>query len=727
MSVDQEIIKEYRGLLRDCQGQFSSSDLKMIREALDMALQSNQEKKEPICGLPYAIHSIRVARIVAREIGLGRDTIVSAILYHVPYSSNNLIANIEKKFGKKVAFILGSLARLNDLNTSRTDIHSDTFRKLVLTLAGDIKVLFIKIADRLLIMRNLDQASLKWQVDISTETTYLYASLAHRLGLYNIKSELEDLSLRYLEPDTYASIKEKIKKTTASRNRFIREFSQPIKEKLDQLNMHYEIKGRLKSIRSIWNKMQNQEVTFEEVFDLFAIRIILQSESNLERAVCWQVYSIVTDLYTPNPERLRDWISIPKSNGYESLHITVAHPKGRWVEVQIRTERMNEIAEKGLAAHWKYKGGKTDQLIDEWLKQMRETLESTGKEFPEFVDQVKQNLSLDEIYVFTPRGDLRRLPKGATLLDFAFEIHSEVGAHCIGGKVNQKNVSIKHLLKNGDLVEIITSRNQKPKIDWLNSVVTSKAKSKIRQSINEEKSKEAEIGKEILKRRLRNWKIQFSDTNVKKLLKHYNLKYAQDLYYIISREKIVLSAIKEFLSTPELKDFKPHLEEDQSQHEPLITKSTTPDDSLIIANRVENVDFAFAKCCHPVLGDKIFGFVTIHSGIKIHRMDCPNAHQLFTKYPYRVIQTKWAESSEKVFFDAILTISGIDYLGLANKITEIITKELNVNMQVVNFHTKEGLFEGKVGVKVFNREHLEGLIRKIKKIKGITKVSGKAN
>jgi len=723
MNTDQEIVKQYRGLLRDCQKRLSLPELKMIREALDLAIHSNAEEKEPICGLPFALHGVLVARIVAREIGLTKDAIVSALLYHAHETSGLPAAQLEKKFGKNVISILGSLSRLNDLNTSKTALQADSFHKLVLTLAGDIKVLLIKIAERLLIMRNLDQASAKLQVDISTETSYLYAALAHRLGLHNIKSELEDLSFKYMEPAIYHSIEQKLKETTSSRNRFIREFSRPIKEKLEELQINYEIKGRLKSIHSIWNKMKNQRVPFEEVYDLFAIRIILESDPEYERALCWQAYSVVTDLYIPNPERLRDWISIPKSNGYESLHTTVAHPKGRWVEVQIRTVRMNEIAEKGLAAHWKYKGGKSDRLIDEWLQNMREILESTGQESPEFVDQVKLNLFSDEIFVFTPRGDLKRLPKGATVLDFAFEVHSEVGAHCTGGKVNQKNVSIKHPLKNGDLVEIITSRNQKPKIDWLNSVVTSKAKSKIRQSLNEEKAKEAEIGKEILKRRLRNWKIQFSDANVKNLLKHYNLKYALDLYFLISQEKIFLSAIKEFLSNDKHKELKLPKEENHPVTESPLAKTATPDDALIIANKVEKVDYTMAKCCHPILGDKIFGFVTIHSGIKIHRMDCPNARQLFEKYPYRVIQTKWVGNSGHAYFDAMLKISGIDHIGLVNRITEKITKELNVTMQSVNFQTKEGIFDGEVRVKVFSREHLEVLIRKIKRIKGVTKVT----
>jgi GTP pyrophosphokinase len=442
-----------------------------------------------------------------------------------------------------------------------------------------------------------------------------------------------------------------------------------------------------------------------------------------EKMMCWQVYSIVTDIYTPNPERLRDWVSIPKANGYESLHTTVASPKGRWVEVQIRTERMNEVAEKGLAAHWKYKGGKLNRNLDEWLKNMREVLDSLEIEPGDYDNQLKQTLYTGEIFVFTPKGDLKRLPKGATVLDFAFEIHSEVGLKCVGGKVNHKNVSIKHPLKNGDMVEITTSKNQKAKTDWLKFVITSKAKSKIKQSLNEEKLREADIGKEILKRRLRNWKINFSDATVKKLLKHYDLKYAQDLYYLISQEKIILGNIKEFLQrdSREITDSN-NDPRDLSGSPDLSARPDQSEDFLVIDGKIENVDYHLAKCCKPVIGNKIFGFVTINEGIKIHRMDCPNAPQLISKYPYRVIQVKWSDSSKQTVFDVKLKISGDDEMGVVNHITDVITRDLKVNMHSVRFKTMEAHFEGEVSLKILNKDHLDIITRKLMKIKGVTKV-----
>ena len=722
--IEKDVLKQYRGLLRDCQSHVPKEDMKVIREALNIVIKTGSERSETITGIPFVLYAISVARILAGEIGLGKTAIIGALLTEVIQETDLTEDDIEQKFGSEIVDIVKSLSKISEKEIRTTPDQADSYRKLILTLAGDIQVLLIKIAERLELMRNLEKTAKETQEKISSETGFLYSPLAHRLGLYNIKSELEDLSMKFLERDSYVLISAKLKETSQARNRFIREFTKPIKKRLDNESVVCEIKGRLKSVFSIWTKMKRQNVEFDEVYDLFALRIILKSKPENEKALCWHVYSIVTDFYTPNPERLRDWISIPKSNGYESLHTTVASPKGRWVEVQIRTERMNKIAEKGLAAHWKYKGSETDRFLDEWLQNMKEILESPEPETKDFVDQVKLSLYSDDIFVFTPRGDLKRLPKGATVLDFAFEIHSEVGAKCTGGKVNRKNVTIRHILRNGDLVEIITSKNQKPNIDWLKVVVTSKAKNKIRQALNEEKAKEAEIGKEILKRRLRNWKIGFNDANVKKLLKHYGLKYAQDLYYSISQEKIGLTAIKEYL-TKEMaeKGISQLIPDSERPEQDRKLKPAVVEDFLIIDNQIENVDFKLSKCCNPLLGDKIFGFVTIKEGIKIHRMDCPNARQLLSKYPYRVIQTKWTLSDGSTFFSTTIRISGFDNIGIMNRISEVITNEMKVNMQSVNFSTKEGMFEGEIKLMIHDKKHLDILIRKLTELKGVLKVT----
>ena len=723
VDIDADVIKQYRGLIRDCHRHIDAGDLKKIREALDITIKIRATKQEKITGVPVVLHSIMVARVVASDLGLGKTAIIAALLSDIIDETEYALHQLESRFGREPVEILRSLTKINSIDNRKANLHAESFRKLILNLVGDVQVLLIKIAERLVVMRNLSAAREKIRLQVATETKYLHAPLAHRLGLYNIKSELEDRSFECLEKESYDFIENKLKKTKQTRDRFIREFIRPIKKKLDNLGLNYQIKGRLKSVYSIWNKMQKQQVSFEEVFDLFAIRIIVKARTDEEKMLCWQVYSVVTDIYTPNPERLRDWVSIPKANGYESLHTTVASPKGRWVEVQIRTERMNEVAEKGLAAHWKYKGGKLDRNLDEWLKNMREVLDSLEIDPGDYDNQLKQTLYTGEIFVFTPKGDLKRLPKGATVLDFAFEIHSDVGLKCVGGKVNHKNVSIKHPLKNGDMVEITTSKNQKAKTDWLKFVITSKAKTKIKQSLNEEKLREAEIGKEILKRRLRNWKINFSDATVKELLTHYDLKYAQDLYYLISQEKIILGNIKDFLQqeTKEVAGYQ-NVDNDAGHSPNLSAKRDQSEDFLVIEGKIENVDYHLAKCCHPVIGNKIFGFVTINEGIKIHRMDCPNARQLISKYPYRVVQVKWSESSGKSVINVKLKISGSDEIGIVNRITDVITQDLKVDMQSVNFKTSENRFEGELSLKILNKDHFDIINRKLMKIKGVTKV-----
>ncbi|MEA1898820.1 MAG: RelA/SpoT family protein, partial [Bacteroidota bacterium] len=716
----------YRGLLRDFHQHSNANNLREIRLALDFIIKNDAGLKEPVTGIYQVLHVIFVARIIAKELGLGRTSVIGALLLQNINGTDYKEIEIEEIFGKDIAGIVSSLSRISGIDMSKTSFQIESFKKLILTLAGDIQVLLIAIAERLQLMRNLDESGSEIQRKVANEAL-LYASLAHHLGLYNIKSEMEDLSMKYLEPDKYQMISEKLVVTTRSRNRFIREFIKPIREKLDGLGIKYEIKGRLKSVYSIWSKMKVQDVEFEEVYDLFAIRVIIESNISNERALCWQVYSVITDIYTPNPKRLRDWISISKSNGYESLHTTVVSPKGRWVEVQIRTQRMNSIAEKGLAAHWLYKGGASDKIMDEWLASMKEILDAPEPESRGLLDEVKLNLTSEEIFVFTPNGDLKRLKHGATLLDFAFEIHSDLGARCVGGKVNHKNVTLKHELFNGDLVEVTTSKNQKPKQDWLNYVVSSKAKTRIRLALNEEKQKTAEIGKEILKRRLRNWKIVFNDSNVRSLLKHYGLKNAQDLYFRISEEKIDLIELKSFL----LQQRKPNLSHqvtESTEKRVSIEAEKVPkyDDFLIIENKVENMDYKFSRCCKPKPGDRIFGFVTIKEGIKIHRMDCPNARQMIRRYPYRVIQTKWTESVSGSTQVYVLNITGKDDMGLVNRITELISSDLKVNMQSVNFVSKEKAFVGEIKVLVRDQSHIEVLTKKLLKIKAVIKVSAYA-
>jgi GTP pyrophosphokinase len=582
-------------------------------------------------------------------------------------------------------------------------------------------VILIKLIERLEYMRNLDNAPEKDRMPLASETYFLYAPLAHRLGYYNIKSEMEDLSVKYLEPDQYTYVDYRLKQTTASRNKLIRDFSAPLKEKLEKQGFKFTIKSRTKSIYSIMSKMKKQGVEFEEVYDLFAVRIIIDSPEENEKPDCWRAYSVVTDLYQPNPSRLRDWISVPKSNGYESLHTTVVGPRGKWVEVQIRSTRMDEIAENGLAAHFKYKGIKGEGGLDSWLSKMREILESPEKEDNAFLDQVRSGLYTDEVFVFTPKGDLRQLAAGATVLDFAFDIHTDVGASCVGGKVNGKNVTIRYVLQNGDHVSIIRSKNQKPKQDWLSFVVTTKAKTKIKQVLNEEKTKAAAEGKEILMRRMKNWKIVYGDTLIQKLLNYYTLKTAQDLYYLIATEKLELLQIKEVLLKEESIEENPPV--------PVLPEKVTKEqadlqisDYLIIEDRVEGLDYKFSKCCNPVFGDSVFGFVTISEGIKIHRTGCPNAHNMMARYPYRVIAARWSKAKSSLSFIATIKIAGIEDVGMVNKIADVIAGQKAV-VRSFNYNMADGMFEGILNIMIPNSDVLHGIMRRIQGLKGILKVS----
>ena len=721
MNADTKKINSgYRALLLAAKNTVPAEDNHIIREALDLAVKACGDKIT-LTGEPEILHALSVARIIAEEMGLGLTSIVTALLHD---SYNNLNLNpkeLEKEFGKKVIEILNGFARITSIDSMQSSYQAENFRKLLLSLADDVRVILIKLIERLEYMRNLNHAPEKDRIPMASETYFLYAPLAHRLGFYNIKSEMEDLAVKYLEPEQYNYVDCRLKQTTASRNKLIRDFSAPLKEKLEKQGFRFTIKSRTKSIHSIMLKMKKQGVEFEEVYDLFAVRIILESKGENEKSDCWRAFSVVTDLYQPNPSRLRDWISIPKSNGYESLHTTVVGPRGKWVEVQIRSERMDEIAEKGLAAHFKYKGIKGEGGLDSWLSRMREILESSEKEDDAFLDQIRSGLYTDEVFVFTPKGDLRQLPAGATVLDFAFDIHTDVGSSCVGAKVNGKNVTIKYVLQNGDHVSIIRSKNQKPKQDWLTFVITTKAKTKIKQVLNEEKTKAAADGKEILMRRMKNWKIIYGDTLIQKLLNYYALKTAQELYYLIATEKIELLQIKEVLLKDEtVVESVPAaiLPEKESREQ----ADSQISDYLIIEDRVEGLDYKLSKCCNPVFGDSIFGFVTISEGIKIHRTSCPNAHNMMARYPYRVIAARWAKSKSSPSFVATIKMTGIEDLGMVNKIADVIADQKAV-IRSFNYNMADGLFEGILNIMVINSDILQGIIRQIQGIKGILKVT----
>ncbi|UCG26898.1 MAG: bifunctional (p)ppGpp synthetase/guanosine-3',5'-bis(diphosphate) 3'-pyrophosphohydrolase [Bacteroidales bacterium] len=719
--LDREIRNKYRGLLRVAKPLIKQEDTRIIRKALNISIDvcSNLQT---ITGKPYVLHVISVARIVAEEIGLGTTSIIASLLSDAVNKKGYSPERIKNELGNHVLLVLEGLSKISGINTEKTHLQDENFRKLLLNLASDVRVILIKLAERLEYMRNMETIRRDAQLRLASETYFLYAPLAHRLGLFNIKSELEDLSMKYTEPKRYQIISRKLKDTTARRNRFIREFSDPLKKVLSSAGFEFEIIGRPKSIHSIWMKMKKQNIEFEEVYDTFAIRIILESSFEREKADCWQVYSFVTDLYQPNPQRLRDWISIPKTNGYESLHTTVVGPGGIWVEVQIRTVRMNEIAEKGYAAHWKYKGMKPEKGIEDWLIRMREILEMQEDDIPDFIDQIRPNLYSEEVFVFTPKGDLKQLPAGATVLDFAFDVHSDIGSTCVGGKVNNRNVSIRHVLENGDQVVILTAKNQKPKTDWLTFVVTSKARTKIKQALNKEKFSQAEAGKELLKRRFRNWKIRFNDENVKKLLKYYDLKTSQELYYLIYIEKIDLAELKGLLTRGKEKEQGKEEEiRETSPGNKTVHRDTMYDDYLVIDRKVENLDYKLAKCCNPIFGDDIFGFVTINEGIKIHRVNCPNSPQLMAKYPYRVIDTKWTHSDGSSTFQTIIKLQGIDEVGIVNQISEVISKDLKVIMRSITVEPDDGMFEGILKVFVSDTKHLEALLRKLLRIKGVLK------
>ncbi|WP_207428686.1 bifunctional (p)ppGpp synthetase/guanosine-3',5'-bis(diphosphate) 3'-pyrophosphohydrolase [Pedobacter sp. SYSU D00535] len=718
----KEILKRYRALLKASKAHLQKGDKRLIRQAFDMALESHKDMRRK-SGEPYIYHPIAVAQIAAEEIGLGTTSIVCALLHDVVEDTAITLEDIEREFGKKIARIIDGLTKISGVFDTNSSLQAENFRKMLLTLADDVRVILIKLADRLHNMRTMEFMPRDKQLKISSETVYLYAPLAHRLGLYAMKSELEDLSMKYMESETYKFIARKLNEKKAEREQYVREFVGPIKEILEEQGLKAEVYGRPKSIHSIWNKMRKKGIPFEEVYDLFAIRIILDSRPENEKADCWKAYSIVTDLYRPNPDRLRDWISSPKANGYESLHTTVMGPKGQWVEVQIRTQRMNEIAEKGFAAHWKYKESSSDSGLDQWIQKVRELLKSSEANALDFLDDFKMNLFSDEIFIFTPKGALMQLPTDATALDFAFEIHSDLGAKCIGAKVNHKLVPLSHKLQNGDQVEIITSSKQTPKEDWLNFVVTAKAKSKIKSSLKEEKRRIGEEGKEILERKLKSLKITYNSENIQKIANYFKFLSTLDLFYNVAKGHIDLKDLKEYQASEKAVEHRSPDRIEAHQIEGLINKVKTKDsDTLLIGEDLQKIDYKLSTCCNPIPGDDVFGFITVNDGIKIHRTNCPNATKLMANYGYRVVKAKWTSQKELAFLTG-LRITGIDEVGLINRLTTVISNDFKVNMRSITVDSDEGIFEGSIMVYVNDTQHLDNLIKRLKQVKGVTSVT----
>ena len=722
---NKEIAKQYKELLRISYQNLNAEDKKLIRLAFDTAVDAhkNQRRKS---GEAYVFHPIAVAKIVASEIGLDATSIASALLHDVVEDTEYTLDDIERMFGETIARIVDGLTKIahlkKDMNISQ---QAENFRKMLLTLHDDVRVIIIKIADRFHNMLTMDAMPEHKQVKMASETLYIYAPLAHRIGLYNIKTELEDLSLKYTEPEVYRDIQEKIEHTKEEQQRYIDDFSGVIRDSLDKEGLEYTIKGRMKSTYSIRKKMLAQNVRFDEIYDKFAIRIIYESDEQNEKFLAWKIYSIVTDHFTPNPIRLRDWISSPKSTGYEALHITVMGPEGRWVEVQIRSERMHEIAEKGYAAHFKYKHGEQkEQGIEEWLNRLQEALESSNGNAVDFVEEFKLNLYSKEIFVFTPRGDLKSLPKDATPLDFAFNIHTEVGMRTRGAKVNGKLVPLNTTLQSGDQVEIITSESAKPSQNWLDYATTARARAKIRSSLREEKKLIASEGKEILRRKLKSQKITLNEDVVNKMVVYFKLQTSLDLFYRVGLGAIDNQKIKDFASSYNnafISFFKNKIRRKAIPENIDREEITSKFDLLVFGKEEEKLGYKLSKCCNPIPGDDVFGFLSVNEGIKVHKKNCPNAISLQSNYAYRIIQAKWIDSSQEEFTSEI-KLSGIDNLGLLNEITEIISDNMHVNMKNLNFSTDGGTFTGTISVVVKNQAIIKKLIQNLKQISGIEKV-----
>lgn len=722
---NREIANRYKHMLQDTYLTLSREDKVLIRKAFDLALDAHKDQRRKT-GEPYIYHPIAVAQIVANQIGLGTHSIAAALLHDVVEDTDYTFIDIEQLFGKTIAKIVNGLTKISRLKKEQNaSIQAENFRKMLLTLNDDVRVILIKIADRLHNMRTLDSMRADKQVKIASETLYIYAPLAHRLGLYNIKTELENLGIKYTEPEVYDDILNKVTESEEEQELYIENFSDILKDSLDKHGFKYEIKGRTKSIYSIRKKMQIQGISFEEIYDKFAIRIIYKSSQKEEKFDAWKIYSIVTDHFTPNPNRLRDWITQPKSTGYESLHITVMGPKGKWVEIQIRSERMNEIAEKGYAAHFKYKHGKQKESgLDSWLNKLRESLENPDLNAIDFVEQFKMNLYAEEIYIFTPNGDIKSLPKGATAIDFAFAIHTEIGMHCRAAKVNNKLVQLGTVLNSGDQVEIITAKNQKPKLAWLDIVKTARAKSRIKSILKEEQKIIAEEGKEILSRKLRHIKIKFNDRTVNELVNFFKLKTSFDLFYRIGNGSIENKQLKKYAnqkSNALVHFIKTKIKRSTAKPDEIQNVVTSNFDMLVFGKNEEKLVYSLSPCCNPIPGDQVFGFVTVSEGIKVHKHDCPNALSLQSQYSYRIINAKWIDSTQQGF-KASISIIGIDKLGLANEVTRVISNSLHVNIHSINISGEEGFFQGEIVVSVKNNKQLDNLIKLLKKIEGLEKV-----
>lgn len=719
----KEILRRYRRLLRHAKPYLKGNDAKVIKKAFNTSLEAHKDMRRK-SGEPYIYHPLSVAQICVEEIGLGPTSIVAALLHDVVEDTEIELEDIERDFGPKIATIIDGLTKISGVFAYGSSQQAENFRKMLLTLSEDVRVILIKLADRLHNMRTLASMPRNKQLKISSETIFLYAPLAHRLGLYAMKSELEDLYLRFTDTEKYEEITSKIEGSKEARDKFISRFVRPIKKSLQDNDLEFRIKGRMKSVHSIWTKMQNQNIPFEEVYDLFAIRIIVDTPIDDEKATLWHVYSIVTDYYRPNPDRLRDWVSTPKANGYESLHTTVMSSDGNWVEVQIRSKRMDEIAEKGYAAHWKYKDSNPQESgLEQWITKVRELLERNDVSAIEFVDDFRSNLFQEEVFVFTPKGDLKRLPYGATALDFAFEIHTEVGNHTLGAKVNQKLVPLHHVLKNGDQVEVLTSERQKPNEDWLRFVVSSKARSKIKERLKENKKHIAEEGKEVMLRKLKQLKVEPSNENFDKLRAYFNVNNQLDLFYNMAKGFINASDLKRFKSESlQNGKKKEKITDAQSFEKAITTFKKRKEDILFIGEDMDLIDYKMAKCCNPIPGDDVFGFVSVNEGIKIHRTSCPNAPELLSNHGHRVVKAKWA-SKHKESHTVGLEIIGTDRVGLINDVTKIISNELKVNMRSISIDTDTGIFEGKIVLYINDSKSLDLLITKLEKVTGVVKVS----
>jgi GTP pyrophosphokinase len=719
------ILREYRSLMRSLKAKIKPGDKDLLRTAFEMSVDAHKTMRRK-SGEPYILHPLAVAKICVEEIGLGVRSTICSLLHDTVEDTDISLEDIEREFGQEIARIVDGLTKISNVIDINASQQAENFKKILMTLTDDPRVILIKLADRLHNMRTLESMKRDKQLKISSETVYVYAPLAHRMGLYNIKTEMEDLAMKYMEPEIYKDIAQKLAETKRERSKFINEFIRPLKEKLEKGNFKFEIYGRPKSIHSISNKMKKKGVDFEEVYDLFAIRIILDSPPEREKEDCWKVYSMITDEYTPSPERLRDWLSNPKSNGYEALHTTVMGPQGKWVEVQIRTKRMNEIAEKGLAAHWKYKEGPGDESrFDKWFQQIREMIGSQDTDSIDFLQDFKTSFLAEEIYVYTPKGDVKMLPIGSTALDFAFAIHSAIGVKTIGAKVNHKLVPISHKLRSGDQIEIITSNKQKPSEDWLSFVVTAKARSRIKDALKEEKKKVADEGKYTVQRKLEAAGAAFNQHNIDELVQWYKLNSHLDLFYQVARKNIDLKDIKEFkvvgdrIEAPRpvktLHEFKQEI----LPHQHNLGKKDT--ELIIFGESSDKIVYNLANCCKPIPGDDVFGFITTGKGLTIHRTNCPNAAKLLANYGHRVVKTKWAKNKEISFLTG-LKIVGMDDVGVVNKITSLISGDLKLNIAALTIEAKEGLFKGNIKLYVHDKEELETLVSSLKALSGIESV-----